>query len=212
MKKYILITLLSLCAIPILFAQQDPMARAALEKTVAMMKRSAVKIVFSTTVESANKKRTNLSGTLVIMGNKYKASINGTESYFDGKTQWVFSPENNEVTVSTISAKDQKQMNPLSVLSQYSGKNTKIIFNREGKTTSNQVAIDLFPTVKSANEFRILVKLNKQNNALQSLQLFDRDGSKTVVNVKSFRKISADNKTFAFDVKAHPKVNVNDLR
>lgn len=211
MRKFIFIALFGLCATP-LFAQQDPLARAALEKTVAMMKSSAVKIVFSTTVESAGKKRSNFSGTLVIMGNKFNVSMNGTESYFDGKTQWVFSPENNEVTISTISPKDQKQMNPLSVLSQYSGKNTKILFNREGKVAPNQIAIDLFPTAKSANEFRILVKLNKQTNALQSIQLFDRDGSKTGVIIKSFRKISADNKTFTFDVKAHPKVSVNDLR
>jgi outer membrane lipoprotein-sorting protein len=212
MRKFILIAFLSLGATSLLFAQQDPLARAALEKTVVMMKRSAVKIVFSTTMESAGKKRSNLSGTLVIMGNKFKVSMNGVESCFDGKTQWVYAPENNEVTISSISPKDQKQMNPLSVLSQYSGKNTKILFNREGKIAPNQVAIDLFPTAKSANEFRILVKLNKQTNALQSIQLFGRDGSKTIVLIKSFRKISADNKLFMFDSKAHPKVSVNDLR
>ena len=110
MRKFIFITLISLCAAP-LFAQQDPLARAALEKTVAMMKSSAVKIVFSSTVESAGKKRSSFSGTLVIMGNKFNVSMNGTESYFDGKTQWVFSPENNEVTISAISHKKQKKDN-----------------------------------------------------------------------------------------------------
>jgi outer membrane lipoprotein carrier protein len=212
MRKYILITLLSLCATSFLYAQQEPLAKAVLEKTVAMMKRSAVKILFSTTMESASKKKNNLSGTLMLLGNKFKLSMNGVESYFDGKTQWVFVPENNEVTVSTISAKDQKQMNPLSVLSQYSGNNTKIMLNRESRTTPNQIIIDLFPTSKSANEFRIIVKINKHTNAPQSLQLFDRDGSKTTVIIKSFQKISADNKAFMFDVKAHSKVNINDLR
>ena len=103
-------------------------------------------------------------------------------------------------------------MNPLSVLSQYSGKDTKIIVSREGQVAANQVAIDLFPTAKSANEFRILVKIDKRTNAPQSLQLYDRDGSKTTVLIKSFQRVVSDNKMFTFDMKAHPKISVNDLR
>lgn len=212
MRKFIFIAVLSLCAVG-LFAQQEPKAKASLEKAVGMMKSSPVKIVFTTTIEAASsKKKNNVSGTLVVMGNKFRLTMNGTEAYFDGKTQWVFVPESNEVTISTISARDQKQMNPLSVLSQYRGKDTKIMYSREASTSASQVAIDLFPTSKSANEFRILVKLDKRTNAPQTLQLFGRDGSKTTVIIKLFQKISADNKCFTFDLKAHPKVSVNDLR
>ncbi|MTK54011.1 MAG: hypothetical protein F8N35_11190 [Paludibacter sp.] len=212
MRKFVFIAVLSLCAASV-FAQQEPMAKAALEKAVGMMKSSPVKIVFATTIESASsKKKNNVSGTLVVMGNKFHLTMNGTEAYFDGKTQWVYVPESNEVTISTISARDQKQMNPLSVLSQYSGKDTKIMYSREANVSANQVAIDLFPTSKSANEFRILVKLDKRSNAPQMLQLYGRDGSKTTVVIKFFQKISADNKYFTFDLKAHPKVSVNDLR
>ena len=103
-------------------------------------------------------------------------------------------------------------MNPLSVLSQYNGKDTKILFSREAPKSANTVVIDLYPTSKSANEFHIIVQLNKQTYAPQSLQLFSRDGTKTTVTVKSFQKISIDNKQFIFDAKAHPKVNINDLR
>jgi Outer membrane lipoprotein-sorting protein len=212
MKKIVFTAVLSLFVVG-LYAQQEPLAKAALEKAVGIMKSSSVKIAFTTTIESASsKKKNNVSGTLVVMGNKFHLTMNGTEAYFDGKTQWVYVPESNEVTISTISARDQKQMNPLSVLSQYSGKDTKIMYSREVSTSSNQIAIDLFPTSKSANEFRILVKLDKRSNAPQMLQLFGRDGSKTTVIVKSFQKISTDNTYFTFNLKAHPNVSVNDLR
>jgi outer membrane lipoprotein-sorting protein len=212
MRKIVFIVAFSLCVVG-LFAQQEPKAKASLEKAVSMMKSSPVKIVFTTTIEAASsKKKNNVSGTLVVMGNKFHLTMNGTEAYFDGKTQWVYVPESNEVTISTISARDQKQMNPLSVLSQYNGKDTKIMYSRDFSASANQVAIDLFPTSKSANEFRILVKLDKRTNAPQMLQLFGRDGSKTTVIIKSFQKISADNKSFMFDLKVHPKVSVNDLR
>jgi outer membrane lipoprotein carrier protein len=194
------------------FAQQDPAAKAALEKSVALMRTSAVKVAFSTTIEASSGKKNTVSGSLTMMGNKYRLTMSGSEVYFNGTTQWVYAPDNNEVTISTISAKDRKRMNPLSILSQYSGKDTKINFSRDAKAPVGQIAIDIFPISKSANEFRILVKLNKRTNIPQSLQLFNRDGTRTTIIVKYFQKTSENNKIFVFDIKSHPKISVNDLR
>jgi outer membrane lipoprotein-sorting protein len=210
MKRIVLFFTLGLLSVS-LFAQQDPQAKAALEKAVAVIKSSPVKLSFSTVVESpSSKKKQYLSGTLLLMGNKFKLLMNGAESYFDGKTQWVYVPENNEVTVSTISAKEQQHVNPLSVLSQYNGKDTKIVFDAE--TSAGSQSIDIYPTARNANEFRILIKLDKRTNSPQSIQLFSRDGTRTAVTVKSFQRVTSDAKTFTFDAKAHPKVTVNDLR
>jgi len=212
MKKTVIFIVFAALAVS-LFAQQDPQAKAALEKSVAILKSSSVKLSFITTIDSpSSKNKQNFAGTLFLMGNKFKLIMNGAESYFNGKMQWVYVPENNEVTISTISAKEQKNVNPLSVLSQYNGKDTKIIFNKESAPTANSLLIDIFPTNKNSNEFRIIVKIDKRTFSPQSIQLFDRNGTRSTVMVKSFQKITAESKNFEFDVKAHPKVLVNDLR
>jgi len=206
--------LMTFCLVSfVLMAQQEPQAKVAFEKAVAIMKHSSVKINFSTliTMQSAQKKEA-ISGTLWMKGNKFKLLIDGSVSYFDGKTEWVYQPENNEVTIASISGKEQRALNPLAVLSEYESKSTKIIFDREKITTLEEV-IDLFPGDRAANEFKIELRLNKQTNYPQAIILFGRDGTRTNITLHSFQQLPAlDEHAFIFDVKAHRGISVNDLR
>jgi outer membrane lipoprotein-sorting protein len=198
----------------VLMAQQEPQAKAAFEKAVAIMKHSSVKINFSTLIAiQSTQKKEAISGTLWMKGNKFKLLIDGSVSYFDGKTEWVYQPDNNEVTIASISGKEQKALNPLAVLSEYEGTATKIIFDREAKTTTSEEVIDLFPGNQAANEFKIELHINKQTHYPQAITLFGRDGTRTYITLHSFQQLPAlDEHAFIFDVKAHRGISVNDLR
>jgi chaperone LolA len=211
MKKIIALLIIGLFS-GSLFAQQDVQAKAALERAANIVRKSALKVVFSTTIASpAVKKSQNINGTLFLKGDKFKLLMNDAQSFFDGKTQWVYVPDSKEVTISSISSKDQTEINPLSVLSQYDGKDSKILFNQENKSAGLDV-IDIYPAVKSTNEFRIIVKLSKQTGYPTSIQLFHKDGSTTTILIKSFQIVSLDNSTFTLNPKSYPGVSINDLR
>jgi outer membrane lipoprotein-sorting protein len=212
MRKIILSVMILLVAGLTVAAQQNPKAKAALDKAVALVKSTPVKIVFATTVETAQNRKQNFSGTIYLKGDKFKLQMNGSESYFDGKTEWVYVPENNEVTISGLTAKEQRSVNPLAVLSQYEGKTTKIGFVQDAKAPVGSQLIDIYPPVGSANEFRIVVKLDQRTSSPQSIVLYGRDGSRTTLTIKSLQKISPDASFFTFNVKEHSRVSVNDLR
>lgn len=213
MKKVVVLMILCLVSF-VLTAQQEPQAKAAFERAVSIMKHSSVKISFSTIINMPTAKRKeSVSGTLWLKGNRFKLIMDGSVSYFDGKTEWVYQPETNEVTIASISGKEQQALNPLAVLSEYEGSAAKIIFDRDVKTTVSDEVIDLFPANGAANEFKIELRLNKQTKYPQAITLFGRDGTRTYITIHSFQQLpSLGDQTFMFDVKAHHGISVNDLR
>jgi outer membrane lipoprotein-sorting protein len=213
MKKVVVLMILCLVSF-VLTAQQEPQAKAAFERAVSIMKHSSVKMSFSTIIDMPTAKRKeSVSGTLWMKGSKFKLLMDGSVSYFDGKTEWVYQPETNEVTIESISGKEQQALNPLAVLSEYEGSAVKIIFDRDVKTTVSDEVIDLFPANPAANEFKIELRLNKQTKYPQAITLFGRDGTRTYITLHSFQQLpSLSDQIFVFDVQAHHGVSVNDLR
>jgi|YelNatPaOPRAMG01_1025707.scaffolds.fasta_scaffold12709_3 outer membrane lipoprotein-sorting protein len=195
-------------------AQQDPKAKAAFEKAVSIIRHSSVKMTFTTVVEMpTTKKRETVSGTLWMKGAKFKLIMDGMTSYFDGKTEWVYQPENKEVTIASISSKEQQAINPLAILSNYEGKSVKIIFDSTVKSVATSETIDLFPTNLSANEFKIELRLDKQTNYPQAITIFSRDGTRTYITLHAFQVVpTLNDDAFVFNLKAHPRISVNDLR
>lgn len=195
-------------------AQQDPQAKAAFDKAVNIIKHSSVKMNFSTLVEMpTTKKKETISGTLWMKGAKFKLFMDGMTSYFDGKTEWVYQPENNEVTIASISGSEQQAVNPLAILSNYEGKSAKIIFDPNIKSTASMETIDLFPTNLSANEFKIQLRLDKQTKYPQAITIFSRDGTRTYITLHSFEVVpTLSDDIFVFNLKAHHGISINDLR
>ncbi|MBB3187076.1 LolA family protein [Microbacter margulisiae] len=197
-----------------MFGQQEPKAKAAFEKAVAIMKYSSVKMNFSTIIDMPTAKRKQtVTGTIWMKGAMFKLVMDGSVSYFDGKTEWVYQPDNNEVTIASVSGRDQQAMNPLAILSNYEGKAAKIIFDPNVRSTPATEVIDLFPANQAAAEFKIELRLNPQTHYPQSIIVFGRDGTHTYITIHSFQQLPAlNNNTFVFDVKAYHGISVNDLR
>ena len=73
-------------------ARSDAKAREILDKTAAAFRQAqAVSITFGGTQE----------GTLLLKGNKFHLNTGDVETWFDGKTQWSYLRQNEEVNVST---------------------------------------------------------------------------------------------------------------
>ena len=60
---------------------------------------------------------------------------------------------------------------------------------------------------------RITLKINTKTTGIMSADIYVNDGSKMVINVEEVKfDQKLDDKFFTFDEKAHPKVNVIDMR
>ena len=92
--KHILSVLIGLCLAcgGTLHAQQAEKAKSILDQAAANYKKSqGISIQFEGTQP----------GTLLLQGDCFYLNCGGVESWFDGKTQWSYMQQNNEVTISS---------------------------------------------------------------------------------------------------------------
>lgn len=209
------------------FAQQDAQAKAILSQVTAKYKSYDVfKTDFSFTLENpqAGVKETQ-TGTLIARQktNKFKVTIYGKaaagkvpvvaqEIISDGKSQWTYLKKDNEVQVNEVD-KSGEGLNPAQVFTIYE-KGYKYVYTGDQKLNGKVYqVIELSPTDAKKNIFKVRLFIDKAQKQIYSAQIFDKNGSRYNYTLKSFSKpVSVADNTFTFDVKAHPGVEVVDLR
>lgn len=216
MKKVLFTTTIILI---VLFtqAQQDPKAKSILDevstKTKAFKTISA-DFTFSMENKVMSINETN-DGSIKLKGQKYLVDLPGAgiKVYSDGKTNWSYMKQGNQVTISTIEDSGSELMDPSSLFSIYEkGFTSKFIAE---KTVTGKVVyqIDLFPDKKEFDVSKITLEINKSTMMIQSAQLHGTDGNLYGLVVKKIEtdKDFPDN-DFVFDAKKFPDVEIIDLR
>ena len=189
----------------VLFAQNDREAERRVKAVVSELKQSAYEGRFTLLYYNAQSETTDKqSGDLTIKGNKFRMTLGANETKFDGKTQWVFVSEFNEVSITEPTTDELKEINPLVMIEHYVEKD-RISEGEDG-------AINFYPTdPKSSEYFRIELRLNKSNLPTR-LVIHQKNGDKITLVWDSLNKTKVDDEYFAFDVAKYPNVEVNDLR
>lgn len=203
MKKilFILFAVLPL----VLFAQNDREAERRVKAVVSELKQSVYEGRFTLLYYNAQSETTDKqSGDLTIKGNKFRMTLGSNETKFDGRTQWVFVSEYNEVSITEPTTDELKEINPLAMIEHYVAKD-KISQGEDG-------AINFYPTdPKSSEYFRIELSLDKMNLPTR-LVIHQKNGDKITLVWDSLNKTKVDDAYFYFDVAKYPNVEVNDLR
>jgi outer membrane lipoprotein-sorting protein len=203
MKKiiFILFAVLPL----VLFAQNDREAERRVKSVVSELKQSTYEGRFTLLYYNAQSETTDKqSGDLTIKGNKFRMTLGSNETKFDGKTQWVFISEYNEVSVTEPTKEELREINPLAMIEYYVEKD-KISQGDDG-------VINFYPTdPKNSEYFRIELRLNKVNLPAR-LVIHQKNGDKITLVWDSLNKTKVSDEYFTFDVVKYPNVEVNDLR
>ena len=189
----------------VLFAQNDREAERRVKSVVSELKQSVYEGRFTLLYYNAQSETTDKqSGDLTIKGNKFRMTLGANETKFDGRTQWVFVSEYNEVSVTEPTKEELREINPLAMIEYYVEKD-KISQGEDG-------AINFYPTdPKSSEYFRIELRLNKSNLPTR-LVIHQKNGDKITLVWDSLNKTKVDDAYFYFDVAKYPNVEVNDLR
>ena len=188
-----------------LVAQSDKEAERRVKAVVSELKQSVYEGKFTLLYYNAQSETTNKeSGNLTIKGNKFRMTLGANETKFDGKTQWVFVSEYNEVSITEPTEEELREINPLAMIEYYVTKE-KISQGEDG-------AINFYPTEPKGSEyFRIELRLNKANLPTR-LVIHQKNGDKITLVWDSLNKTKVGDEYFAFDVAKYPNVEVNDLR
>ena len=202
MKKILFVLLIAV--LPVFVCAQNSAERR-VKAAVAELKRSAYEGRFTLLYyNAANDATDKQSGEITLKGNKFHITLAGNETKFDGKIQWMFVSEFNEVSITEPTAEELKEVSPLAMIEYYVSKD-RISEGEDGE-------INFYPTEPKESEyFRIELRINK-SNLPSKLVIYQKNGDKITLVWDSLNKTKVDDSYFYFDTTKYPNVEVNDLR
>lgn len=206
----------------------DPKAKTILDEVSKNAKTfKTVKANFVLTIVNADGSKQTQEGEVTLKGEKFKVRMKQkgkdkagkdkeyVEEYIsDTKTSWNYSEKNNEVTIDNAKAttKEGWKMSDLFVLHE---KGFRYKFDKEEVQGGVAVqVINLYPNKPDQKKFHtVKVVIDKAKKQIISATFLNKDGSKTTYMVKNMTpNTEVPDTTFSFDVKAHPKVIVVNLK
>lgn len=139
-------------------------------------------------------------GDVTLKGDKYLLNMLGTTRIFDGEKIFTIVPEDEEVTISTFNARDDKDVTPSKMLTFYEkGYNAAmdIVQNVNGRKVQ---FVKLTPIDNNAEIKNILLGIDKQTKHIYKLIQTDSKGTKYTLTVQRFKTNQTLSKNmFTFD-------------
>ena len=146
------------------------------------------------------------SGTIVIKGKKFHATTPQASVWFDGKTQWTYMKENDEVNVSNPNESQLQAINPYNFLNLYK-KGYKATINSSG--SSHVVHLTASSADRKIKE--LFITVDKKTYHPTQVKLLQ--GKKwTVFDITNLKKQATADAEFRFNAKEFPHTEIIDLR
>jgi outer membrane lipoprotein-sorting protein len=171
--------------------------------------------------QQANVKETR-NGTLITQSkaNKYKVDIYATgsqsdvdqEIISDGKNQWTYLKKDKEVQLTEADNSDQS-FNPAKIFTIYEH-GYKYYYSGDQKIGGKiYQIIELSPDDEKSQFFKIKLTIDKVKKQIYNALIFDKSGAHYNYTLRSLTPmVNAPAGTFTFDAKAHPGVEVVNLK
>ncbi len=202
MKKVLLLTILSvfaLCA----SADSSSKAKLILDKTASMVsKKSGAQASF----QISNGKIGHTSGTIAVKGNKFNVRTPQATVWFDGKTQWTYMKNTDEVNVTTPTKAQQAQMNPLTFINLY-----KKGYDLSIKTVDGKYEVRMQAQSKGSAIQEMYIVIDIKTRIPSQVRMRQKDAW-TTVNISNFKATPQKDATFTFNKKDFPTAEIVDLR
>ena len=146
------------------------------------------------------------SGTIAIKGKKFYATTPQAKVWFDGKTQWTYLKNNDEVNVSNPTEAQLQAINPYNFIN---------IYKRGYTYTMNTAGSDYVIHLMASNADRkikeLFISVNKKSYQPKQVKMLQ--GKKwTTFDINSIKKENIPDSQFRFNAKDFPKAEVIDLR
>ena len=148
----------------------------------------------------------NTSGTIAIKGKKFYATTPQAKIWFDGKTQWTYMKNNDEVNISTPSDAQLQAINPYNFINLY-----KRGYTYTMNTAGANYVVHLTANSPSKKISEVFITVNKKS--YEPMQVKMLQGKKwTTFDITSIKKQNIADSQFRFNSADFPKAEVIDLR
>jgi chaperone LolA len=195
--------------------KNDPAAKKILDAVSAKFKTyKAPQASFTYKIENAQGKALSTQkGTVTMKGNKYKVTIPGMEIFSDGRTNWNFDKDANEVTVKVVDGASG-ELTPQKLFTNFYDKDFLYKLNGEKKEAGRTLQeIELTPTNKNRPFHKVYLLVDKNTKTIYSTRILEKNGNRYSYTINSFKpSVTVSDATFVFDKKKYPGVEVVDLR
>lgn len=195
--------------------KSDPEARKILDKVSSQFKsyKTAAADFTLKVYNSQGKLEAARSGKILMKGDKYKISTAGREIYNNGSTVYTFDEDINEVQITNFNP-NGNMLTPQSLFTDFYEKDFLYKLNDKSVNNGKSLSeIEFTPLDKTLPYFKVVIHIDNPTNRIVSAKVFEKNGNRYVYTISNFRKnVNMADGQFTFNTKAHPGVEVIDLR
>ena len=206
MKIRTLVIALACMLLPVatLAAGASPSAADVLRQAADALK-NAPSVEASFTASSGT---STVSGSILLSGNRFRIVTPDLTTWFDGKTQWAYSPAAEEVNISEPTPDELSQINPFAIIAEMQTGYTP----RRLKSAAGTDKIRLTPKGKS--EYReITATFNAGTKFPSEIVITTTDNATTHITIRNIaRGKKPSDSAFRFNPSQYPGVETVDLR
>lgn len=202
MKRIYITILFTLATICTVFGQQDIKAKSILDKAASVYHQAnGIRLDF----EGSQK------GCLLLKESCFYLNCAGVRSWFDGKTQWSYVEDTEEVTISTPTEEEIQSINPYSLITSYE-KAFHYRYAGVNKRNRKQVQ-EIVLTPKNHGEIQSITLSISTTYEPVYIGILLTNGSRQEFNIISYQTHqNLDISDFRFDTKKYPDADIIDMR
>lgn len=157
--------------------------------------------------------KTSVSAKLVMSGPRFVFTTSDMEVYYDGQTQWTFDPSAGEVTLTTPTAEELAEINPLAFLRNYARNSDRDYTTSIVSTAGNKTQIKMVAKTRKQFVKSTLITIDTSTWLPTEVKAELTNGQTVSVRVVSSIKGKAlQAPHFRFPQSKYPTVEVIDLR
>ncbi len=177
-------------------------------------KAGGVKVSFVLEAKDPGAKVTHSSdGSASLKGNKFHIETPDIVTWFDGKTQWVYMKDTEEVNITNPSDSELQGISPVYLFNIYK---KGFVLTYKGEIRDGGKAkyhIEMTPEKKTEDIKGITVYIDKDTNMFSYVKMTDKSGMENSLRIVKFDKgLSISDNTFVFNKSDYPDAEIVDLR
>ncbi len=151
-------------------------------------------------------------GTVVLEGDLYALNLMGTTQLFDGKNIYTIVPEDEEVTISSVSDQDENAITPSKMLSFFNdGYTQKMDISQKVKGRTIQY-VKLTPIDTNSEIKHTLLGIDTETKHIYRLIIVQKNDTKITITVNTFKPNQPIAKNaFTFDQSKYSDYYINKI-
>lgn len=215
MKKVILLIIASIASLMMLAQGSVPQMEILDQVAAKTEKYVGLKIDFTMYVENLhNAKRDSYKGNAIYKQGLYKMDIMGQVVYSDGKTNWTYLKDADEINITNNSDNEAFMTNPQAMLKDYKSKFKVNYISDKFEKNRALMEFDFYPKqIENKKYSKITIRIDKTKKQIFSVRYVGKDGVNYLVEIdKMLENPTIADTEVKFNKASYPGAELIDMR